>query len=344
MATPRVFISSTCYDLKYIRENLRYFVRTLGYEPILSEDGSVFYNPSLHTHDACLTEIPNSQIFVLLIGGRFGGKYKDNEGSITNAEYREAIRLKIPVFALVDISVFNEHHVYQKNKSNSNIDLEQLVFPSVDSLKIFAFIDEIRGSVVNNALVPFKDFGDIESYLKMQWAGMMYDFLNMRNEERRVSDTLNSLAEVNRRIEILSKQILLSVGTEDAKLDAELYEELFTSEAIRDIAYWGYRPTPLYVLNNHTFISCAQSLGVNLVIDEDDTGENSISSSGRISPVRFKINTRSYERTRVSLMKIISQHGFNCDDYVKKRQEIFGNQPTNDGMTPHYPAEHSLAS
>lgn len=27
MATPRIFVSSTCYDLKYIRENLKFFVR-----------------------------------------------------------------------------------------------------------------------------------------------------------------------------------------------------------------------------------------------------------------------------------------------------------------------------
>ena len=72
MATPRVFISSTCYDLRYIRENLKYFVRTLGYDPILSEEGSVFYNPQLDTQDSCLAEVPNAQLFVLLIGGRHG--------------------------------------------------------------------------------------------------------------------------------------------------------------------------------------------------------------------------------------------------------------------------------
>ena len=38
MAVPRVFVSSTCYDLKYIRENLKYFIRSLGYEPVLSEE------------------------------------------------------------------------------------------------------------------------------------------------------------------------------------------------------------------------------------------------------------------------------------------------------------------
>ena len=49
MAIPRVFVSSTCYDLKYIRENLKYFIRTLGYEPVLSEEGSVYYDPQRDT-------------------------------------------------------------------------------------------------------------------------------------------------------------------------------------------------------------------------------------------------------------------------------------------------------
>ncbi|MDP1845332.1 MAG: DUF4062 domain-containing protein, partial [Candidatus Moranbacteria bacterium] len=54
MPPPRVFVSSTCYDLKYIRENLRYFIERMGYEPVLSEEGDVFYDPAMHTHDSCL--------------------------------------------------------------------------------------------------------------------------------------------------------------------------------------------------------------------------------------------------------------------------------------------------
>ena len=95
MAFPRVFVSSTCYDLKYIRENLKYFIRRLGYEPVLSEEGSVFFDPNLHTHDACIAEVPNCHMFVVIIGGRFGAQFKGETHSITNAEYREAVRLKI---------------------------------------------------------------------------------------------------------------------------------------------------------------------------------------------------------------------------------------------------------
>lgn len=324
MATPRVFISSTCYDLKYIRENLRYFVKTLGYEPILSEDGNVFYGPTVHTHDACLTEIPNTQIFVLVIGGRYGGNFKETDSSITNAEYREAVRLKIPVFALIDSAVYNEHHLYTKNKKNDGVDLSKLIFPAVDSTRIFDFIDEVRSSTVNNALVPFRDFGDIESYLRQQWAGMMFDFLNSKNEAARVADTLSTLAEMNSRIEMISKQILISVGTEDAKIDAALYEELLTSASIRDLAYCGVRPTPVHVLVNSSFRSCAKSLGLTLDIEEED--EFSIGSDGTISRPNFTAHSREYKELRQILVDILKRNGTTPEKYLMNRPLVFAGE------------------
>lgn len=319
MAIPKVFISSTCYDLKYIRENLQYFVKTIGYEPILSEQGNIFYNPILHTQEACITEIPNTQIFVLIIGGRFGGKYKDSVESITNVEYREAVRLKIPIFALVDSTVYNEHHLYLRNKENKNVNLQKIIFPAVDSIKIFDFIDEVRSSVVNNALVPFRDFGDIELYLRQQWAGMMFDFLSSRSEARRVQDTLATLEEMNSRIEILSKQILVSVGTEDAKIDAELYEEMLTSEAIRDLAYCKVRPTPIHIFANASYKECADSLGLKFKIEEKDV--SSISNSGAISRIRFNVNTKEYDELRNRLIVILRKYETTPEIYIKKHSE-----------------------
>lgn len=116
MAVPRVFVSSTCYDLKYIRENIKYFINNMGFESILSENGDVFYDPDQHTHDACLTEVQNCQMFVLIIGGRYGGNYRKEDKSITNKEYEEAVKDRIPVFALVERNVWSEHFVYQKIK------------------------------------------------------------------------------------------------------------------------------------------------------------------------------------------------------------------------------------
>ena len=314
MAIPRVFISSTWYDLKYIRENLRYFVRTLGYEPVLSEDGSVFYNPNLHTHDACLTEIPTCQLFVLIIGGRFGGEFHGTDQSVTNHEYHEAVKQKIPVFALVESAVYNEHHVYIKNKGNTKIDLANFNFPAVDSPRIFDFIDEVRSSTVNNALVSFRDFGDIETYLRSQWSGMMYEFLASRNQERRVADTLATLTQMNNRIEMLSKQILLSVGTEDAKLDAALFSELLASEAIRDLAYWKRRPTPADVLKYETWDACAEALAGKFTVTEDQG--YSITGDSQISRLEFEHDLEEYQELRKRLTSILARFGKTPEVYI----------------------------
>lgn len=45
MAKPRVFVSSTYYDLKHFRASLDIFIERLGFESILSEKGNIAYNP-----------------------------------------------------------------------------------------------------------------------------------------------------------------------------------------------------------------------------------------------------------------------------------------------------------
>ena len=72
MTAPRIFISSTCYDLTHIRENLENFIKSLGYIPIRGEKGNIFYAPDKEVMDACVDEVPQCQMLVLIIGGRFG--------------------------------------------------------------------------------------------------------------------------------------------------------------------------------------------------------------------------------------------------------------------------------
>ncbi|MBO1894373.1 DUF4062 domain-containing protein [Shewanella sp. BF02_Schw] len=220
MAIPRVFISSTCYDLKHIRENLKYFVKTIGYEPVLSDDGDVYYGVDTHTHDACLSEVATCQLFILIIGGRYGGEHKDKEGSITNNEYREAVKNKIPIFALVENAVYSDHHTYLSNKKSNPDFFEQITYPSIDNIKIFSFIDEVRKNIINNALVSFNNFADMESYLKKQWAGMMYDLLaeRTRNDHAKITNRLiDDLTIASKKSEELIKILLRSTDAEHAE-------------------------------------------------------------------------------------------------------------------------------
>ncbi len=316
MAIPRVFVSSTCYDLKYIRENLKYFINTLGYDPVLSEEGAVYYDPILDIQDSCLREIPSCQMFVLMIGGRFGGTYKDTEDSITNNEYRKAIKSRIPVFALVDNSVLSDNSVYQKNKANPDIDENKIIYPSVDSAKIFNFIEEVRTNSVNNALNPFSDFSNVESYLRQQWAGMMFSFLTRQNEDMRVADTLSALTQMSEKVEFLSTQILKSIGTEEAKLMGELYDLMVGSRCLPDLTFLDLKPTPQDILRNKTFRDCAISFGKELRLTEE-TGY-SISGDGTISPPRFKSDMDQYHKLRGEMLEILSKYDVSLEDFLNR--------------------------
>lgn len=134
MAVPRIFLSSTCYDLAEIRDSLGSFITSCGFEPCLSDKGDIFYHPDLHSHDSCIHEISNCHLFVLLVSGRFGGNYiSDPEKSIVNAEYAAAKEINMPVFSFVKREVLDDHRFYQKNKNKDKI--EEMDFPSIENQK-----------------------------------------------------------------------------------------------------------------------------------------------------------------------------------------------------------------
>lgn len=210
MASPKVFISSTCYDLGQIRDSLSEFINGYFFDCLLSERGDVFYHPDLHTHESCVNEIENCHLFILVIGGRFGGSYKyDKTKSITNAEYEAAKFKKIPVFTFVKKDLLDDHRLYQKNKHNKKV-IDQIEFPSIENqdyaVNIFEFINQVRLADVNNGIFPFEFVKDIKQYLGKQWAGMMFNFLNERSknyDQKVVSNTLDNLTLISKKAEEL---------------------------------------------------------------------------------------------------------------------------------------------
>jgi hypothetical protein len=79
LANPRVFISSTYYDLKHIRSSMDIFIESMGYESILSEKGNIAYSPDMPLDESCYKEVSSADIFVLIIGGRYGSEASDGE-------------------------------------------------------------------------------------------------------------------------------------------------------------------------------------------------------------------------------------------------------------------------
>lgn len=95
-------MSSTCYDLKQIRQNIRTFIEDdLGYEAILSEYDSFPVDPDKDTVNNCLRVVEQrADIMVLIVGCRYGYVTERGEKSITNLEYLRARAKGIPIFVL----------------------------------------------------------------------------------------------------------------------------------------------------------------------------------------------------------------------------------------------------
>ncbi len=313
MAVPRVFVSSTCYDLKYIRENIRYFINNMGFESILSEDGDVFYAPEQHTHDACLSEVQNCQMFVLIIGGRYGGNYKQEDKSITNKEYEEAVKEKIPVFALVERNVWSDHFVYQKNRKSGNAD--SIIYPNVDNIKIFDFIDEVRKSENNNAIYAFGDFKDIEQYLKKQWAGLLYSFLINSIETKRVKDLFEEIHSATEKIEYYTKQVALNVGDAHTNILIKCYDIMLGNEMVQSLkGYWEIDLSPQIIVREENIdILCNNSIEI------DESEGNSITWGGppyRCSKIRYKSLKGQYENLRNELLKLLGKENILVEDFM----------------------------
>ena len=120
MATPRVFVSSTCYDLQELRYQLRQFIAGLGYEPVMSEYGDIFYDFDEHVQDACRQEIARSHLFVLIVGNNYGSIYHGHEeteaipDSVTLREFRKALDVGIPKFVFVNQWVLYDYQNYRR--------------------------------------------------------------------------------------------------------------------------------------------------------------------------------------------------------------------------------------
>src|SRR4051794_20933639 len=104
---PTVFISSTFYDLQQVRANIAKFVQDeLGYRLLASEHPSFPVEPTISAIDNCRRRVENdADIFVLVVGARYGSKIPTGNRSITNIEYLAARSKGIPIYTFISKEV-----------------------------------------------------------------------------------------------------------------------------------------------------------------------------------------------------------------------------------------------
>lgn len=180
MGKTRVFISSTCYDLSQIRQDLKDSILAMGHVPVMSENKDFPVNPLASTQENCVEAVKNeADIFVLVIGNRYGFRLESGQ-SITNIEFLTAVQKGIPIYTFTLKSML---HVLPLWKKNPGADFSEYV----DDTKVFEFIDDVRSkSGLWN--FGFESAQDIIDILKSQLSILLGTTLSERLRLRASAD------------------------------------------------------------------------------------------------------------------------------------------------------------
>lgn len=94
---PKIFISSTITDMPTERKAALKAVAKVGGFPVMSE--YTMEAQSIDSLTACLSKVAESDIYVLILGGRYGWQPEGKE-SITELEYQTALKFSIPILVI----------------------------------------------------------------------------------------------------------------------------------------------------------------------------------------------------------------------------------------------------
>jgi hypothetical protein len=202
MAKPRVFVSSTYYDLKSLRADLEHFIKEKGYDSILNERGNIPYTKELAPEDACYREIESCDILVSIIGGRRGSNSNAEQYSISQMELKTAIDQNKQVYVFVDRDVSSEYRTYLKNKGST------LKWAAVDDVGIYEFLEEVYALPNNNAVMAFETSHEIVALLREQWAGLFQRLL----QQAEVEGSLAMARELRQSVEA-ARQLVDLIGS-----------------------------------------------------------------------------------------------------------------------------------
>ena len=173
MAKVNIFISSTCFDLSQIRNDIMQCIESLGHHSILSEQNGFPVNPNLSNVENCINAVKKeADIFVLIIGNKYGSILESGM-SITNTEFMTAANKGIPVYTFALKQMTTLLPMWERNPDADFSDV-------VDNKKVFEFLLDVRKKrgIWN---FEFEKAQDICETLKVQLSNLFHEALLTRH-------------------------------------------------------------------------------------------------------------------------------------------------------------------
>lgn len=240
---PKIFVSSTYYDMKYIRENIEKLLFDLGFDSILFESGDVTFEHDEPLESSCYKEVRNLNMLILIVGGRYGAesttmgldeysrKYEKYYTSITKNEFLTARERGIPIYAFVESNVLTEYETFKKNRDlYYNLEQEnkykKITFAYVDNVNVFEFISDLY--IAGLPIFRFSKYEDIENQFKSQISGLLYLYLDSlvnRKTDSKVSESVDNMKNLIERMEKMVQKVGEKVLENDQEVLATIERE-----------------------------------------------------------------------------------------------------------------------
>lgn len=237
---PRIFVSSTFYDLKYIREDISNFIKSHDFEPIMFEDGDIGYSPYTPLDKSCYEAMESADMAVLIIGGNYGSPASGEKEdpfeefiSVTRSEFKKAVEKGIPVFVFVDANVYAEYGIYELNSKEIESGLLNIKFRATKSINVFRFIREIK-NLKEIAITEFDKVFVIKDFLSKQWADMFKNYLSTLKDRKQMEQLQDSIDNMNVLIAKMEKMIN-AVGKKVFEGAKEEYQEVVEEQETSEI-------------------------------------------------------------------------------------------------------------
>ena len=139
----------------------------------MAEHGSFAIDASQTTVNNSLRNVrENADVFVMIVGARYGSIDPNTDKSVTNLEFLEARARGVPAYVFVDSAVLAQLSVWRSNPEANYLGV-------VDTPRVFEFIDSFRGSG-DVWTFPFVTAEDIVDTLRKQFAYLVQDALGLR--------------------------------------------------------------------------------------------------------------------------------------------------------------------
>ena len=97
----KIFVSSVIKDFEAFRQAAQTGIELLGHAPVMAEK---FSSRTYSSEVACISEVQNSDLVVLVLGNKYGFKTSENI-SVTHSEYLAAKKTGKPILVFVQDGV-----------------------------------------------------------------------------------------------------------------------------------------------------------------------------------------------------------------------------------------------